>query len=68
MTQVAAMNKVSDVVSVVNKDIALLERGHEIRYLGANLAIGDIFDAGGGQLLHYYEYYKFYVQARQLRP
>lgn len=51
MTQVAAMNKVSDVVSVVNKDIALLERGHEIRYLGANLAIGDIFDAGGGQLI-----------------
>jgi hypothetical protein len=47
MAQVAAMNRVSDVVSVVNKDIALLERGHDIRYLGANLAIGDIFDAGG---------------------
>lgn len=44
--QVAAMNKLSDKVSVVQKDIALLERGKHVRYLGANLAIGDIFDAG----------------------
>ncbi len=41
------MNKLSDKVSVVQKDIALLERGKEVRYLGINLAIGDIFDAGG---------------------
>ena len=40
------MNGVSDKVSVVKKDISLLERGKEVRYLGANLAIGDIFDAG----------------------
>lgn len=40
------MNKLSDRVSVVQKDIALLERGKEVRYLGINLAIGDIFDAG----------------------
>ena len=44
--QVAAVNGVADKVSVVRKDIALLERGKEVRYLGANLAIGDIFDAG----------------------
>ena len=40
------MNKLSDKVSVVQKDIALLERGKEVRYLGINLAMGDIFDAG----------------------
>ena len=44
--QVAAMNKLSDKISVVQKDIALLERGKDVRYLGANLAIGDVFDAG----------------------
>lgn len=44
--QVAAMNKLSDKISVVQKDIALLERGKDMRYLGANLAIGDVFDAG----------------------
>ena len=44
--QVVAVNGVSDKVSVVKKDISLLERGKEVRYLGANLAIGDIFDAG----------------------
>lgn len=49
--QVAAVNYVSDKVSVVNKDIALLERGREVRYLGANLAIGDIFDSGMASLL-----------------
>ena len=40
------MNQLSDKVAVVQKDIALLERGKEVRYLGANLAVGDIFDAG----------------------
>ena len=40
------MNKLSDKISVVQKDIALLERGKDMRYLGANLAIGDVFDAG----------------------
>ena len=44
--QVVAVNGVSDKVSVVKKDISLLERGKEVRYLGANLAVGDIFDAG----------------------
>ena len=44
------MNKLSDKVSVVQKDIALLERGKEVRYLGINLAIGDIFDAGRPRL------------------
>jgi hypothetical protein len=41
-----AANGLSDKVSVVHKDIALLQRGHEVRYLGCNLAIGEIFDAG----------------------
>ncbi len=40
------MNGLSHKVSVVQKDIALLERGHEVRYLGCNLAIADLFDAG----------------------
>ena len=45
------MNKLSDRVSVVQKDIALLERGKEVRYLGINLAIGDIFDAGSSSIV-----------------
>lgn len=44
--QVVAVNGLSHKVSVVQKDIALLERGHEVRYLGCNLAIADLFDAG----------------------
>lgn len=44
--QVIAANGLSDRVSVVQKDVALLQRGHEVRYLGCNLAIADLFDAG----------------------
>ncbi len=44
--QVVAANGLSQRVSVVQKDIALLERGREVRYLGCNLAIADLFDAG----------------------
>ncbi|BDA48465.1 Protein arginine N-methyltransferase 7 [Coccomyxa sp. Obi] len=44
--KVVAANGLSERVSVVHKDIALLERGHEVRYLGCNLAIADLFDAG----------------------
>ena len=46
LLQVVAVNGLSHKVSVVQKDIALLERGHEVRYLGCNLAIADLFDAG----------------------
>lgn len=44
--QVVAANGLSERVSVVHKDIALLERGREVRYLGCNLAIADLFNAG----------------------
>ncbi len=40
--QVMAANGVSERVSVVNKDVALLERGRDVRYLGCNLAIADL--------------------------
>jgi protein arginine N-methyltransferase 7 len=33
-------------ISVVHKDVALLQRGHEVRPLGVNIVIADMFDAG----------------------
>ena len=49
-----AANGFSDRVSVVHRDIGLLERGREVRRLGANVAVADIFDAGArpAQLCH----------------
>ncbi|DBA83709.1 TPA: hypothetical protein ACH3X1_006247 [Trebouxia sp. C0004] len=41
-----AANGLSERVSVVHRDIGLLQRGREVRALGANVAIADIFDAG----------------------
>ena len=40
------MNGVSEGVSVVPRDIALLERGRDMRALGANIMVADFFDAG----------------------
>jgi hypothetical protein len=45
--QVMAVNGLSERVSVVHRDVALLQRGREVRPLGCNLAIADLFDAGG---------------------
>ena len=42
----AAANDVSKKVSVVYRDAALLQRGKEIRHLGVNLVIADVFDCG----------------------
>jgi type III protein arginine methyltransferase len=36
----------SSKISVVTKDVALLQRGHEVRPLGVNIVIADMFDAG----------------------
>lgn len=44
--QVVAVNGCADTVSVVCRDAGLLERGHQVRRRGANLAIADFFDAG----------------------
>lgn len=41
-----ARNGCSDKVSVVHRDIGLLERGKEVRRLGFNLAVADFFDSG----------------------
>ena len=41
-----AANGQSERVSVVQRDAGLLERGREVRALGANIAIADLFDAG----------------------
>jgi protein arginine N-methyltransferase 7 len=46
---VVAQNGLSSKVSVVNRDVGLLERGKHVRTKGANLVIADFFDAG---LLH----------------
>lgn len=48
----AAANGLSSRVSVVHRDAGLLQRGREVRPLGVNLVIADLFDAGeraGGQ-------------------
>lgn len=41
-----AANSLSERVSVVHRDIGLLQRGREVRALGANFAVADMFDAG----------------------
>ena len=49
-----AANGLSERVSVVHRDIGLLQRGREVRALGANVAIADIFDAGKKPILRVY--------------
>ena len=49
--QVLAVNQVSENVSVVHSDAALLERGREVRPLGVNIVLADLFDAGAAHLL-----------------
>ena len=44
--QAVAANNVSKVVSVVNRDVALLQRGKEVRPLGVNMLVADMFDCG----------------------
>lgn len=44
--QSIAVNGLSERVSVVHRDVGLLQRGREVRPLGANIAIADMFDAG----------------------
>ncbi len=42
----AATAAAAQKISVVHKDVALLQRGHEVRPLGVNIVIADMFDAG----------------------
>lgn len=42
----AAANGLSGRVSVVHRDAGLLQRGREIRALGVNVVVADLFDAG----------------------
>lgn len=49
-----AANGLSKRVSVVQRDIGLLQRGREVRALGANVAIADMFDAGKKLTLRVY--------------
>ena len=46
MVQVVAANGVASSVSVVHRDVGLLQRGREVQALGANIAVADMFDAG----------------------
>lgn len=50
----ASANGVAERVSVVYRDIGLLQRGREVRPLGVNLVVADVFDAGllGDQFLY----------------
>ncbi len=48
--QVLAVNQISENVSVVHSDAALLERGREVRPLGVNIVLADLFDAGTAHL------------------
>lgn len=43
----AAHNGLSSRVSVVHCDAGMLQRGREVRQLGINLVVADMFDAGG---------------------
>lgn len=43
----ASANKLSRRVSVVHRDSGLLQRGREVRPLGVNVVVADVFDAGG---------------------
>ncbi len=54
--QNVAANSLSEHVSVVHRDIGLLQRGREVRALGANVAIADIFDAGKNPTLRVYSW------------
>ena len=51
-----AANGLSERVSVVHRDIGLLQRGREVRALGANVAIADIFDSGKKPTLRVYSW------------
>lgn len=44
--QAVAANDLSEKVSVVHRDVGLLQRGREVRPLGVNLVVTDFFDAG----------------------
>lgn len=44
--QAVAANDLGGRVSVVHRDAGLLERGHEMRRLGANIVVADFFDSG----------------------
>ena len=48
--QAAAVNGLSDKISVVARDAALLERGREARREGVNLVTFDMFDSSTGIL------------------
>ena len=41
-----AANGLSQRVSVATRDVGLLERGREVRQLGCNFVVVDLFDAG----------------------
>ena len=42
----AAANGLSARISVVHKDVGLLQRGHQVRPLGVNVVVADMFDSG----------------------
>lgn len=46
LVQAVASNGVASAVSVVHQDVGLLQRGREVRALGANIAVADMFDSG----------------------
>jgi protein arginine N-methyltransferase 7 len=41
-----AANGLSHRVSVTSRDVGLIERGREVRQLGCNMVVMDLFDAG----------------------
>lgn len=42
----AAANGLSDKISIIQRDGGLLQRGREVRALGVNVVVADVFDAG----------------------
>ena len=44
--QAISLNGMSEKVSVVNRDVAKLQRAKDIRRQGVNIVIADMFDSG----------------------
>lgn len=66
MAQAVASNGVASSLSVVHQDIGLLQRGREVRALGANIVVADVFDSGMWHLLYTF-HPSLYISAKARR-
>lgn len=62
----AAVNGCSNRISVVHRDAAMLQRGKEVRTLGVNLVVADMFDSG--LLADQFEYILSMARRKVVQP